>query len=133
MAQYPRHLQITILLYQGQVKNLVQFPFEKAYAESLGVYDRSTLETLVRNGLVDFMRMAEDQEKGVHVSEMEKALDMSGRKLAIVLRYLATNGWVRETEEGYFALNRPALELLEGANGRKVIMYAFMTFSDDHM
>ena len=101
---------------------MVQFPFEKVYDDALSVYNRSALQTMVVTGLADFMHSAPDRSKGVHVSEMEKALDMHSRKLTLVLRFLATDGWVRETSEGVFALNRPALELLQGANGRKVLL-----------
>ena len=76
---------------------------------------------MVETGLADFLGSASHLTKGVHVSEMQKALDMDSRRLVIVLRLLATEGWVRETEEGVFALNRPGLELLSDRQGYNVM------------
>ena len=86
------------------------------------MYDRACLDVLVHTGLVDYLAEAASRQNGVHVDELQKALDMDGRKLTIVLRYLSTNGWVRETEESVFALNRPGFELLPGKNGRKRVL-----------
>lgn len=76
---------------------------------------------MVENGLVDYLDGVHDRKKGAHVSDIQKALDMDSRKLTVVLRYLSVGGWVRETEEGMFALNRPSFELLEGRAGRKAV------------
>lgn len=91
------------------------------YEQSLGVYGRSSLETLVETGLAEFLASPLNLEKGASVESMQKELDIDARKLTIVLRFLATEGWVRETQEGIFALNRPALELLEGRGGHRII------------
>ena len=74
---------------------------------------------MIHTGLVDYLAKAADRQKGVHVDELQDVLDIDGRKLAMVLRYLSTEGWVRETEENSFALNRPGFELVQGTNGRK--------------
>ena len=105
---------------QGQLQSLVQFPFERVYENALGGYDRSALETLVENGIAEYLGSPENLEKGASVLDMQKTLDMDARKLTIVLRYLATEGWVRETQEGVFSLNRPGLELLKGRGGRRL-------------
>lgn len=99
----------------------MQYPFEKVYEETLSVYNHASLEVMVETGLADYLGSVPDRKKGAHVSDIQKALNLDTRKITIVLRYLSTEGWVRETEEGVFALNRPAFELLDGANGRKVV------------
>ncbi|KAF7789111.1 hypothetical protein EIP86_000046 [Pleurotus ostreatoroseus] len=110
------------LASMGQLKSLLSFPYEKVSEEAYAVYDRACLDVLVHTGLVDYLAEAASRQNGVHVDELQKALDMDGRKLTIVLRYLSTNGWVRETEESVFALNRPGFELLPGKNGRKRVL-----------
>ncbi|KAJ3558584.1 hypothetical protein NM688_g838 [Phlebia brevispora] len=110
------------LASMGQLKSLMSFPYEKVSEEAYGVYDRACLDVLVHTGLAEYLAQAPNKAKGVHVDELQTALDMDSRKLTIVLRYLSTNGWVRETEESVFALNRPGLELLPGKNGRKRVL-----------
>lgn len=99
----------------------MQYPFEKVSEEAFNVYDRSCLQVMVENGIVDYLDGISDRQKGAHVSDIQEALDLDSRKLTVILRYLPTGRWVRETEEGVFALNRPGLELLEGRNGRKIV------------
>ena len=78
---------------------------------------------MISTGLADYLGGIPDRSKGVHVDELQKALDLENKKLTIVLRYLCTQGWVRETEEGVFTLNRCGYELLKGTNGRKRLEY----------
>ncbi|PSR71610.1 hypothetical protein PHLCEN_2v12463 [Hermanssonia centrifuga] len=101
-----------------QLKNLLQYPFEKASEDAYAVYDRACVDVMISTGLADCLGKAPDRKKGLHVDDLQKELDMDGRKLTIVLRYLCTQGWVRETQEGVFALNRIGNELLEGSLGR---------------
>ncbi len=103
---------------QVQLKNLLQYPFEKASEDAYAVYDRACVDVMISTGLADCLGKAPDRKKGLHVDDLQKELDMDGRKLTIVLRYLCTQGWVRETQEGVFALNRIGNELLEGSLGR---------------
>ncbi|THG94085.1 hypothetical protein EW026_g7313 [Hermanssonia centrifuga] len=105
----------------GQLKSLLQFPFEKVVEEAYGVYDQACLDVMIHTGLVECLAGASDRQKGLHVSEIQKALDIDSRKLTIILRYLSTGCWVRETDEGVFTLNRPSLELLQGTNGRRFL------------
>ncbi|KAI0049311.1 S-adenosyl-L-methionine-dependent methyltransferase [Auriscalpium vulgare] len=107
----------------GQLKSLLQQPYEKVVEQSCAVYDTATLDILVKTGVLD--RLA-DREltpvEGAHVQDLQKALDLDAMKLTVVLRYLAAQGWLHEPREGVFALTRPALELRQGRNGRKWIM-----------
>lgn len=108
------------------MKNLLQSPFEKVCDEAYAVYDRACLDVMISTGLADYLGRVPDRSKGVHVDELQQALDIENKKLAIVLRYLATQGWVRETQESVFALTRCGFELLEGQNGRKRLQYVFL-------
>ena len=99
-------------------------PYEKAVEQSCAVYDTACLDVFVKTGIVDALGDPIHVTTGLHVRELHKKLDLSPQRLATVLRYLATQGWVHERELNVFALNRPALELLPGRNGRNWIMYA---------
>lgn len=121
--------QITERILQGQLKNLLQSPFDKVCEEAYSVYDRACLDVIISTGLADYLGRAPDRSKGVHVDELQDALDIENQKLTIILRYLCTQGWVRETQESVFALNRSGYELLEGTNGRKRLMCAFPSTS----
>lgn len=88
------------------------------------MYDTACLDVFVKTGIVDALGDPIHVTTGLHVRELHKKLDLSPQRLATVLRYLATQGWVHERELNVFALNRPALELLPGRNGRNWIMYA---------
>ena len=111
-------------LMQGQLKSLIQNPFEKAYEGALSAYSRAALEVMVETGLSDYLGSVADSAKGAPVPDIQKALDMDSRRLIMVLRLLATDGWVRETSEGVFALNRPGLELLSDRQGYNVMRSA---------
>ncbi|PSR70816.1 hypothetical protein PHLCEN_2v13306, partial [Hermanssonia centrifuga] len=106
-------------LFQGQLKHLLQFPIEKASEEAYAVYDRACLDVMIHTGLSDCLGNAPDRKNGLHVAILQKKLDIDSRKITIILRYLCTQGWVRETKEGVFALNRPGYELLQGTQGWK--------------
>ena len=111
------------------MKSLLQFPFEKVSEQAYAPYDRACLDIMIYTGLADYLAKAANRPKGVPVEELQEALDIDSRKLTIVLRYLTTEGWVRETQEGVFALNRPGFELVQGTNGRKRLRSVPLEFS----
>lgn len=114
---------------QGQLKNLLQVPYEKAVEQSCAVYDTACLDIFVKTGIVDALGEPAHVATGLHIRKLHEKLDLSPQRLATILRYLATQGWVHERELNVFALNRSALELLSGRNGRNWIMYAsILTF-----
>jgi len=105
----------------GQIRNLLQRPYERVVEQSTAVYETACLDILVKTGILD--RLADTEHvTGLHVLELQSALDIDAVKLTTVLRYLATQGWLHEPEERVFALTRLALELRKGNNGRKWIM-----------
>lgn len=104
--------------HQTQLKHLLQPPFEKVVEQSFAVYDSACLDIVVRTRVID--ELAADQSSaGIHVSELQRRLDIDQKKLNIVLSYMTSQGWFQQKAEGIFALARPALELAMGRNGRK--------------
>ncbi|VDC04881.1 unnamed protein product [Peniophora sp. CBMAI 1063] len=102
----------------GEIKNLVQFPFEKVVEQACAVYDTACLDILVKTGLVDKLAEPSVLNDGMDVHDLQEALDMDAIKLTVVLRDLSSQGWLRERREGTFALARPALELIGTSAGR---------------
>ncbi|KAI0067078.1 S-adenosyl-L-methionine-dependent methyltransferase [Artomyces pyxidatus] len=106
----------------GQLKSLLQQPYEKVVEQSCAVYDTAALDIFVKTGVIDRLADHSTPPEGLHVQELQKQFDLDAVKLAVILRYLASQGWLHETREGVFALTRPALELRKGNNGRKWIL-----------
>jgi hypothetical protein len=109
----------TNLKMQGEIKNLIQYPYEKVVEKASGLYDAACLDILTLSGIVDKLAEPSVRYEGLPVQTLASAVDMDPVKLAVIMRYLAADGWVSETKEGHFRLCRPSLELLE--NGRKWI------------
>ncbi|KAJ7982927.1 S-adenosyl-L-methionine-dependent methyltransferase [Mycena polygramma] len=100
----------------GQLRNLLQVPYEKVVEQSFAVYDTACLNIVVTTGVLD--KLAESPTKRLSVEELSTGLELHPIKVATVLRYLATQGWFIEHEYNTFSLARPALELRRGCNGR---------------
>ncbi|OBZ67873.1 Demethylsterigmatocystin 6-O-methyltransferase [Grifola frondosa] len=107
----------------GQLKNLLQLPFEKALEQSFAEHDTACMEVFTRAGVVDCMASLPDVSAGIHTKELGQRLDLDPRKLTTILRYLSVDGWVREITESVFALNRPALDLVSGKHSRAWVEY----------
>ena len=105
---------------QGQLRSLLQLPYERVVEQSCAVYDTACIDILVKTGILDSM-MAR-QARRMSALEMQHSFDIDAGKLTPMLRYLASQGWLHEPEEGVFALTRMSLELRPGRNGRKWIM-----------
>ncbi|OBZ67746.1 Demethylsterigmatocystin 6-O-methyltransferase [Grifola frondosa] len=103
---------------QGQLKNLLQLPFQKAIEQSYKEYDTACIDIFVKTGIVDYMASCQNMSAGVSTKELGQHLDLDPRKLTTILRYLSVDGWVREVTESVFALNRPALDLVSGKHSR---------------
>ncbi|KAK0469010.1 S-adenosyl-L-methionine-dependent methyltransferase [Desarmillaria tabescens] len=103
----------------GQLKTLLQSPYEKVVEQTLAPYDAACLDIVLRTGVID--KLSEDayRSTGLHVQQLHQFLDLDPFKLTAILRYLAAEGWLHEKSEGIYALNRPTLELCLGRNGRK--------------
>ncbi|KAK0194556.1 S-adenosyl-L-methionine-dependent methyltransferase [Armillaria mellea] len=103
----------------GQLKTLLQPPYEKVVEQTLAPYDAACLDIVLRTGIID--KLSEDAYRttGLHVEQLHQFLDLDPFKLTAILRCLAAEGWLHEKDEGVYVLNRPALELCLGRNGRK--------------
>ncbi|KAJ7483273.1 S-adenosyl-L-methionine-dependent methyltransferase [Mycena latifolia] len=100
---------------RGQLRNLLQVPYEKVVEQSFAVYDTACLNIVVNTGIIDILA---ESPGNLSVGDLSKALDLDPIKVATVLRYLAAQGWFVEDEYNVFSLARPALELRLGLNGR---------------
>lgn len=103
---------------KGEIKNIIQYPFEKVVQQSCAVYDTACLDILLKTGVIDQLADSSVINDGLDVHDLQKTLDLDPAKLTVVLRYLASQGWLQETKEGTFKLTRAALELSEGHGGR---------------
>lgn len=103
----------------GQLKTLLQSPYEKVVEHTLAPYDAVCLDIVLRTGVIDKLSEEAYRTTGLHVEQLHRFLDLDPFKLTAILRYLAAEGWLHEKNEGVYALNRPALELCLGKNGRK--------------
>lgn len=90
--------------------------------QSCAVYDTACLDLLVKSGVLDRLAEPDVISQGISVQALQELYGIDSGKLNTVLRYLATQGWLREPKEGTYALTRCALELRVGSNGRKWIM-----------
>lgn len=77
----------------------------------------------MKTGIVDALGDPANLTAGLHVRKLHEKLDLNPQRLVTILRYLASQGWVHEREPNLFALNRSALELLPGRNGRNWVMH----------
>ncbi|KAG1896577.1 uncharacterized protein F5891DRAFT_1053306 [Suillus fuscotomentosus] len=102
-----------------ELKNLLQHPFEKAAESAFSMYDYPSVQVFIEHGIVD--RMAKEPS-GISVKTLQSELDLDSHKLTTVLRHLSVYGWIRETQDGIFALNRSSRILLQGQRGRAVVM-----------
>ncbi|KAG1886510.1 S-adenosyl-L-methionine-dependent methyltransferase [Suillus subluteus] len=102
----------------AELKNLLQHPFEKAAESTFAMYDFATVQVFVEHGIVD--RMAKEPS-GVSVKTLQSELNLDSHKLTTVLRHLSACGWIRETQDGIFAMNRSSRILLQGQRGRALI------------
>ncbi|KIJ58607.1 hypothetical protein HYDPIDRAFT_102311 [Hydnomerulius pinastri MD-312] len=108
----------TALGQDGQLKVLLQSPYEKVVEQSCAVYDTACLDIFVRGGLVDELATPDALLNGRGIDELHQALDLSPKRISVIFRLLAAQGWLREVTENTFVLNRPALQLRRGSCGR---------------
>ncbi|KAG0702266.1 S-adenosyl-L-methionine-dependent methyltransferase [Suillus ampliporus] len=101
-----------------ELKNLLQHPFEKVAESAFSMYDFVTVQVFVEYGIVD--RMAREPS-GISVETLQSELNLDSRKLTTILRHLSACGWLRETHDGIFAMNRSSGILLQGQRGRALI------------
>lgn len=110
----------------GQLKTLLQRPYEKVVEDTTGAYITASLDIALRTGMIEKLTEPAHLDTGLHARQLQEYLDLDPVKMTVVLRFLAARGWVYELSEGMFKLTRPALELREGENGWKWAMYVIL-------
>ncbi|KAJ7903795.1 S-adenosyl-L-methionine-dependent methyltransferase [Mycena olivaceomarginata] len=98
----------------GQLRNLLQVPFEKVMEQYFGTYDTACMDVALRTGILDMI----SERKACSVTELSDSLALDPRKVTTVMRYLAAQGWFLEPSHDTFSLSRGGLELRRGQNGR---------------
>jgi hypothetical protein len=94
--------------------------------EKLSIYGLACTDTLVHTGIIDYLADVPNPSQGVPVVELATKFELDPQKLIPILRCGAANGWVRETRDSSFTLNRCSRTFIEGHSGRKLnLVYVF--------
>ncbi|KAG1747832.1 O-methyltransferase-domain-containing protein [Suillus paluster] len=104
----------------GELKNLIQSPLDKCMDERFTAYGVSCTDTLIKTGIIDYLSDVPNPSQGVPTAELASKFELDSQKLVPILRCCAANGWVRETRDSSFALNRCARTFVEGNAGRRL-------------
>jgi len=83
------------------------------------MYDFATVDVFVNHGIADHMATA---PSGISVDALQSELNLDSRKITTILRHLSASGWVRETQDGVYALRRSSRIILQGQKGRALIL-----------
>lgn len=87
----------------GLIKSLIQSPYDALAANTWMTLEVAGVRLAAEIGLATVLG---DSEDGLSINEIAEKTNVDGIKLERVLRLLLTQGWFRETEQGYFANNR---------------------------
>ncbi|KAG2364327.1 O-methyltransferase-domain-containing protein [Suillus spraguei] len=104
----------------GELKNLIQSPLDRCVEQVFAGYDAACTDTLIKTGIIDYLSDVPNPSQGVPAIELASKFELDSKKLVPILRCCATNGWVRETCDSSFALNRCSRTLIKGNAGWKV-------------
>lgn len=104
----------------GELKNLIQSPLDKCMEERFTVYGVACTDTLIKTGIIDYLSDVPNPSQGVPAAELASKFELDSQKLVPILRCCAASGWVRETRDSSFALNRCSRTFIEGNAGRKL-------------
>ncbi|KAJ7120535.1 S-adenosyl-L-methionine-dependent methyltransferase [Mycena crocata] len=104
---------------QGQLRNILQVPYDKVVEQSFAVYDTACLDIVVKTGIVDTIS---EHTNGCSITQVSNALSLDPRKVSTVLRHLAAQGWFIERAADVYTLSRAGLELCRGKHGRTWLM-----------
>ncbi|KAG2067309.1 S-adenosyl-L-methionine-dependent methyltransferase [Suillus decipiens] len=104
----------------GELKNLIQSPLDKCMEERFSGYGVACTDTLIKTGIIDYLSDVPNPSQGVPAAELASKFELDSKKLIPILRCCAANGWVRETRDSSFALNRCSRTFIEGNAGRKL-------------
>ncbi|OAX35099.1 S-adenosyl-L-methionine-dependent methyltransferase [Rhizopogon vinicolor AM-OR11-026] len=116
------------LACMGELKNLIQSPLDRCFEDKLSTYGIVCIDMLIHTGIVDYLADVPNPSQGVPVAELAAKLELDSKKIIPILRCSAANGWVRETRDSSFALNRCSRILIKGQPGWKLVaLPGFMT------
>ncbi|KAG2067339.1 S-adenosyl-L-methionine-dependent methyltransferase [Suillus decipiens] len=110
----------------GELKNLVQSPLDRCVEQMIVGYDAACTDTLIKTGIIDYLSDVPNPSQGVSATELASKFELDPKKLVPILRCCAANGWVRETCDSSFALNRCSRTFIKGNAGRKM-KFPFMS------
>ncbi|KAG2136353.1 O-methyltransferase-domain-containing protein [Suillus bovinus] len=123
----------------GELKNLIQSPLDKRMDDIFSAYSSACMDTLIKTSIIDHLSESSNPSEGIAVAELASTFELDSQKLVPILRFCAANGWVRETRDSSFALNRCSRIFIKGRTGRRLnlsflsivrVMPAWVTESD---
>jgi hypothetical protein len=100
--------------------------------EKLSLYGVVCTDVLIQTGIVDYLADVPNLSQGVPVAELASKFELDSQKLTPILRCSTANGWVRETRDSSFALNRCSRTFVEGRAGRKLNLAYVLTLLYDY-
>ncbi|KAG2345929.1 S-adenosyl-L-methionine-dependent methyltransferase [Suillus weaverae] len=104
----------------GELKNLVQSPLDKRMDEKYSAYGAASIDILIKTSIIDYMSHLSNPSEGIPAAELASTFGLDSQKLVPILRCCAANGWVRETRDSSFALNRCSRSFITGHRGRRL-------------
>lgn len=98
--------------------------------ERFTAYGVACTDTLIKTGIIDYLSDVPNPSQGVPAAELASKFELDSQKIVPILRCCAASGWVRETRDSSFALNRCARTFIEGNAGRRLnFSYVFHCIS----
>lgn len=104
----------------GELRNLIQSPLDKRIDENYSAYGAASIDILIKTGIIDYLADCSNSSEGTPAAELASTFGLDSRKLVPILRCCAANGWVRETRDSSFALNRCSRIFIKGHAGRRL-------------
>ncbi|KIJ15470.1 hypothetical protein PAXINDRAFT_32536, partial [Paxillus involutus ATCC 200175] len=101
-------LKRTIRILEGACAQLCTTLAPPSHTAINVTYDYACIRVAVRENITDILA---DYPKGIHVDELSKIIKVDSKKLARIMRLLATRGCYSELEMDTFANNRLSLVL----------------------
>lgn len=108
------------LAFLGELKNLIQSPLDKRMDEKYSAYGAASIDILIKTKIIDYLSDLSNPSEGIPVTELASKFELDSQKLVPILRCCAANGWVRETRDSSFALNRCSRTFVQGRAGRRL-------------
>ncbi|KAG2346166.1 hypothetical protein BDR05DRAFT_879110, partial [Suillus weaverae] len=111
----------------GELKNLIQPPLDKRMDEKHSAYDVACIDTLIKTSIIGYLSEVSNPSEGVLAAELASTFEFDSQQLVPILRFCAANGWVRETQDSSFALNRCSRTFIKGHAGRRLNLWYVFT------